>query len=754
MPFGISRLAGLFRHDRPAAPNLGRLTALTLTLTGACLGLLSYGAYEDQQRLARAAALELSNQTVRAADRLGPLAPVEFGPAESLPAGISSLLTSEPPRQGAHYLLDPSSRSYTAPIPLPGTPLSYSELAAITPNGRPVRLTASEGRELFAVARPLPGGQQIVSVMPERHYVFRALMPYVVAGLAIIALAAAFLALAARARQFQAQTEAGRQQLMDRLLGPERAGCGSWHATQHSVTLPAATCAALGYARFDQQLDYKALSKRVHPEDVSTLLGLFLGNSTRHFGTIKMARSDGRWQSVWVTAFPTTQGHEGVMMPISYEGAESRRNQELVSRLRETLEALPQAFVLWDAHGLLVAWNDSFARIFKLSAEEMTEGMTVRELAQMVRVDPNLLHDHFAPPMPENETPEAEVTLPGERYLRVIRHQTIGEGWVCIGHDITDARVEAERRARNERELQMTVDILERSRKDLRQAMRSYETEKQRAEDANRAKSEFLANMSHELRTPLNAIIGFSELMKEELFGPLGHDKYNEYVNDIHSSGSHLLTLIDDVLDLSKIEAGKLDLKLAQTDLERVLKEGLRFFGTQVRESELNLTALTDHVPPVWADVRAVKQVFINLLSNAAKFTPRGGSITVTTLVDLTSVTVLVADTGIGMNAEQLSRLGAPFELVEDHFARTQRGTGLGIALSKSLMEEQNGLLAVASEPRRGTVAAITLPRRAGVEVSLPSMLEDRARILTKVKEKSRLTAPAEGEAIHQLIGR
>ena len=235
--------------------------------------------------------------------------------------------------------------------------------------------------------------------------------------------------------------------------------------------------------------------------------------------------------------------------------------------------------------------------------------------------------------------------------------------------------------------------------------------------------------------------------MKEELFGPLGHEKYGEYIADIHSSGSHLLTLIDDVLDLSKIEAGKLELKIGKTDLERVLKEGLRFISAQLRESDLNLTALTDNVPTVWADSRAVKQVFINLLSNAQKFTPRGGSITVTTLVDLTSVTVIVADTGIGMNPEQLQRLGAPFELVEDHFARTQRGTGLGLALSKSLIEEQNGILAIASEFRRGTVAAMTLPRRENVNVELPSMLRGRARILTRQAAPRRLTAPAKGLA-------
>lgn len=732
MRFGLPRPDGTTRFETHDAPNLGRLTALTLLLTGLCIGLLTYSAFEDRQRLSREASLALNARVVTTADRLSSIAPLTLGPSSYPQEPLNSVLTVAQPEKGSAYLLDLRNRRMVYIGDMAGN-ISLEALSRISLTATPQRIQFPDDKTYLVASRALPGDQRLLLIKPADGFMFRAMSPYLAAIIAVLGLAAGFLSVTARARQLQAQTESKRQQLLDRLLGPERAGCGTWIADKTGVILPAATMAALGYQRTDVCLEYEQLRDIVHPDDVSVMLGLFLGNEARRDSCVRLLKDDGTWQLIWARSFPPTSQQEGVMIPVSNEGMESRRTDELVLRLRDTLEALPQCFLLWDSAGRLVAWNAAFLEIFGISdPDQMNEGMTVRDLIRSISIDPTFLKKYFAPATDNEQIDGEEVVFPDGKYLKIIRQRTIGDGWVCIGHDITDARVEAERRARNERELQMTVDILERSRKDLRQAMRSYETEKLRAQEANRAKSEFLANMSHELRTPLNAIIGFSDLIKEELYGPLGHEKYAEYAEDIHSSGNHLLNLIDDVLDLSKLEAGKLELKRGQTDLERVLKEGLRFIEPQMRESELNLQAMIDHMPTVWGDARAIKQVFINLLSNAEKFTPRGGSITVTTLVDLTSVTVLVADTGIGMSPEQLLRLGKPFELVEDHFSRTHRGTGLGIALSKSLMEEQDGILAVASEVRRGTVASITLPRHPGVRVDLPSLLRERARVLTK----------------------
>jgi len=257
--------------------------------------------------------------------------------------------------------------------------------------------------------------------------------------------------------------------------------------------------------------------------------------------------------------------------------------------------------------------------------------------------------------------------------------------------------------------------------------MQKYQYEKYRAEEANRSKSEFLANMSHELRTPLNAINGFSEVMQSELYGPLGDNKYKEYVSDILSSGKHLLELIDDILDMSKIEAGKLKLDPQRIELEKTLNECVRLVAKRASDAGVTLTASVGHAPPVWADARAVKQVTLNLLSNAVKFTPKGGEVTLTAEADLDGVTVIVADSGVGIERVQMKKLGAPFELAENHFSKSRDGSGLGLALSKSLMELQGGILALASQPGKGTVACATFPRRQEAKVRLPQFVRKEA---------------------------
>jgi len=250
--------------------------------------------------------------------------------------------------------------------------------------------------------------------------------------------------------------------------------------------------------------------------------------------------------------------------------------------------------------------------------------------------------------------------------------------------------------------------------------------------------------MSHELRTPLNAINGFSEIMQSELYGPLGDEKYKEYVDDILSSGQHLLELIEDILDMSKIEAGRIQLEPKQIPLERILEESARLVTKHAIDANIKLTSSVAHAPAAWADARAVKQVALNLLSNAIKFTDPGGEVTLTAEADLDSVTIIVADSGAGIERVHLEKLGAPFELTESHTSKTRDGSGLGLALSKSLMELQSGLLAIASQPGKGTVACATFPRRADAKVRLPHFIRDEAHILTNQNPKQPILTKAE----------
>jgi two-component system cell cycle sensor histidine kinase PleC len=234
--------------------------------------------------------------------------------------------------------------------------------------------------------------------------------------------------------------------------------------------------------------------------------------------------------------------------------------------------------------------------------------------------------------------------------------------------------------------------------------------------------------------------------MQSELYGPLGDRKYKEYVDGILASGRHLLDLIDDVLDMSKIEAGRLDLQPRRVDLERSLQECVRLVAKQANDSGVKVTSSIRHAPAIWADARAVKQVIINLLSNAVKFTAAGGEVAVTAEADLDGVTVVVADSGSGIEPSRLRKLGAPFALVEDHFSKRRDGTGLGLALSKSLMELQGGILALASAPGKGTVACATFPRRKDAKVRLPQFMRADAHVLTASPPEAPRRAPEAAE--------
>jgi PAS domain S-box-containing protein len=232
------------------------------------------------------------------------------------------------------------------------------------------------------------------------------------------------------------------------------------------------------------------------------------------------------------------------------------------------------------------------------------------------------------------------------------------------------------------------------------------------AETANRAKSAFLANMSHELRTPLNAIIGFAEVLKSQMLGPLGMPQYHAYAADIHASGQHLLAIINDILDLAKIESGNSAPQEDSVDLAAVVDAACRLIAPKAKAAGIKVERdLTEEPPRLTADQRMTRQILINLLSNAVKFTPAGGRITVSVrLVEGNRVALAVADTGIGMAPEHIPMALEPFKQVDSSLARRYEGTGLGLPLVKSMTVIHGADLAIESAVGRGTTVTVTYP--------------------------------------------
>ncbi|CAA7614232.1 PAS-domain containing protein [Magnetospirillum sp. UT-4] len=249
-------------------------------------------------------------------------------------------------------------------------------------------------------------------------------------------------------------------------------------------------------------------------------------------------------------------------------------------------------------------------------------------------------------------------------------------------------------------------DITERKRSEdaLREA-------KEAAERGNRAKATFLANISHELRTPLNAIIGFSELMKHEIYGPMEPVAYGGYVDDIHESGMHLLELINDILDMSKAEAGMTELDVTEVEVGPVLQGAVRMMARRAQSHGILLSAMVPpDLPFLRADERRLRQIVLNLVSNAVKFTEEGGSVTVSAAVGADGLTITVADTGIGMTEEEMKRVMEPFVQADTRLSRKYEGTGLGLPLTNALVSAHGGRLTLRSSPGAGTVATVAFP--------------------------------------------
>ncbi|MCB1475942.1 MAG: PAS domain-containing protein [Rhodobiaceae bacterium] len=578
-------------------------------------------------------------------------------------------------------------------------------------------------RALVAV-RDLPAPYaQIAVVFPYRHIWDwtwdRAQLPtliFTVTDILLLLLGTAFIWQTWRLHESLAVHAATRSRLETAL---RRGHCGlwDWDIPHGRIFLSASMSSLLGMGERDQILSFSQFRELAHPDDAD-LLAIAVGINDRSLETIdrsfRMRTAEGGW--IWVRARGEVhvEGEDGphlvgIAMDVSEQKRIAERSAVADARLRDAIDAISEAFALWDRESRLIMCNLKFLEMNELDPEAELAGRPYNELFPTAA-------QAGAPLTAKGRS--FETKLAGGRWYAINERRTKDGGHVSVATDISAIKRHEEKLVDSERTLLATVADLRQSRKQLElqagelvELATQHAAEKTKAEQANEAKSRFLATMSHELRTPLNAIIGFSEIMQSGAFGPLGSGRYEEYCRDIRTSGQYLLDVINDVLDMSRIEAGRMVLDCCKVDVSEIADECVRINAQRAQEKSIELNVEIEEGLVLQGDRRALKQILLNLLANAVKFTPEPGRIDVRAHSRRGAIQIAIQDTGIGIPKSQIGKLGRPFEQVENQYSRQFQGSGLGLSIARSLTELHGGRLRIVSCEGKGTIVSVRLPQ-------------------------------------------
>jgi two-component system, cell cycle sensor histidine kinase PleC len=609
----------------------------------------------------------------------------------------------------------------------PSQPLTTFGAAAGT-----LEITLPDGTAALATVRALRNPLGVVAVVQTASDAlanWRATTALTVTlsattGFVVLILGFAFHWQATRAREADLIHDTVRGRI-DTALNRGRCGLWDWDLARGRVFWSRSMFDILGLPAREDLLTFGELNALVHPGDID-LYGLARQLADAQVQSIdhafRMRHADGRWLWLRVRCELARQEGEtglhliGIAVDVSEQKNLVERTTAADLRLRDAIETIPEAFVLWDADNRLVLCNSNFQELHRLPDAAVAAG-TPYETVVAAGKKPIIRTTSITEDGQPQGARTFEAQLTDGRWMHISERRTKDGGYVSVGTDITKIKQHEQRLVEGEKrriatinDLRYSQQTLERQTGELADLAEKYAEEKTRAEEANQAKSKFLANMSHELRTPLNAIIGFSEIMESAMFGPLGAEKYTEYSRDIRESGQYLLDVINDILDMSKIEAGSVHFSPESVELDHILADSLRVVGGRASEKRLTLNAQIAPGVTLNADRRALKQIALNLLSNAVKFTPDGGAVTVRGRARGGMVTIAIEDNGIGIPRDALHKLGRPFEQVESQLTKRHQGSGLGLAIAKSLVEMHGGAMRIRSVLGTGTAVVVRLP--------------------------------------------
>ncbi len=606
---------------------------------------------------------------------------------------------------------------------------SNQPLTTLAEKAGVLRITLADGTDALATVRTLkaPLGQiafihPMHAVLAEwRSIALRCAIALLMTILVVCSLAFAYLCQAARARKADlACRRIGTR--IDTALSRGRCGLWDWDVSRGRIYWSDSMYEILGMRRAGRFLSFGEINALIHPQDgdlahMTEMAAASKASAIDH--TFRIRNADGDW--TWLRARAELVREEagrpphlvGIAVDISEQKMLAERTATADMRLRDALEAVSEAFVLWDRNNRLVMCNSKFQRFHNLSSEAVVAGRTYREvMANGAPPAAQITSDDHSPA----DAKTYEARLADGRWLQINERRTKDGGYVSVGTDITALKRHEEQLMDSERRLMATVADLRKSRQTLEQQAQQlaelaekYLEQKAQAENANRAKSEFLANMSHELRTPLNAIIGFSEMMMAETFGALGSPRYVDYSKDIRLSGQYLLGVISDVLDMSRLEAGRVRLQRTEVAIDSVIAAAAETVAIAAREKQITLNQTAPRIK-LRADGAALERVVATLLRNAVKFTPENGRINVRARAAHGAMNIYVEDTGIGIAPEALPRLGRPFEQWNDMLENGMKGSGLGLAIARSLVALHGGTMRIRSKLGGGTIVLVHLP--------------------------------------------
>jgi len=543
---------------------------------------------------------------------------------------------------------------------------------------------------------------------------------------------AALSCLAVSGLAFALETFAGQRRAV-----PDSAS--SQKASLPGQGLRAAGCAAVRWSLVDGTLiwddnaralfedglvpeSFRTLRSHLHPEDsLYTAISDALKTPAQDVcWSVRLKDGDNGWKNYHlrgtISAGQSSNPiFDGILLPAEAPANSTAPAHGQLTRLSPIIEALPMSFAVWDSQKKLQFCNRKFRQLYRLSPGSALPATPFEDL--QAHAKEQIVQSPASMESAPGRFQLREHQLRDGTWLQIYEYWTGDGTMVTVGADITAPKLSEMRIMEREGELRSTVESYEQSRRQLeiqtrqlRELAQNYNEEKIRAEAANRSKSEFLANVSHELRTPLNAIIGFSEMMRDGVLGPMGNKKYEAYANDINASGRYLLDMINDILDMSKIEAGRMIISPEWVALGPLFDECLRVVHPAALDRKVQLLQARNANIPVFADKRALKQIIINLLANAVKFTPSGGKVLLRAYRYKGTVRIAITDTGVGIAKHEIGRLGKPFEQVQNQLTKGHKGTGLGLAISRSLAELHGGKLDIKSKAGEGTTVTCILP--------------------------------------------